>query len=536
MSNKRPKISVIIPTYNAQESISNCLRALCRQTVHHDLYEIIVVDDGSTDDTRQILDQFPEISLVAIPHGGPSVARNAGAKTACGELIVFTDSDCVPTPEWLQAIVAPFEDNQIIGVKGVYRTDQKGIIARFVQLEYQYKYERLARWKYIDFVDTYAAAYRRDVFLANGGFDTSFTVPSVEDQELSFRLAQKGYPLIFAPDAAVYHRHDRNIAEYWKRKFGIGYWKAFMLRWLPQKTFSDSHTPPSQRMQIFLLGLALISLIISFFLPWFCWFSAGLMTLFLVTGLSFWGYVIQNDRFVSLFYPGLILIRAVALGTGLVTGFVMPPQKGRHVHSSFTLDAFFVKRLFDIIGGIVGLILFSPVILVAAVAIRLDSSGSAFFIQTRAGENGKPFRIVKLRTMVNDAEEQLSEVLQFNLLKGPVYKIPNDPRVTRVGRWLRRWSIDELPQFMNVVRGDMSLVGPRPEELWVVERYTDEQRKRLMFKPGLTGPMQINGRGDLDFEDRLHLEFDYMQNYSIVKDFSICLRSLASVINGKGAH
>ena len=144
--------------------------------------------------------------------------------------------------------------------------------------------------------------------------------------------------------------------------------------------------------------------------------------------------------------------------------------------------------------------------------------------------------MVKLRTMVNGAEEKLSEVIKLNTLEGPVYKIPNDPRITRLGRWLRRWSVDEIPQFWNVLRGEMSLVGPRPEEIWVVERYNDKQRQRLAIKPGLTGPMQINGRGDLSFNERLQLEVEYMQNYSLINDFNICLKSLSALINGKGAY
>jgi lipopolysaccharide/colanic/teichoic acid biosynthesis glycosyltransferase/glycosyltransferase involved in cell wall biosynthesis len=530
------KISVIIPTFKSQEMISNCLRALGQQTIKRDTYEIIVVDDESTDNTPNIVNTFPDVHLIVISHGGPSVARNIGVKAASGELIVFTDSDCIPASNWLEEITAPFKDSQIIGVKGVYRTNQDSLVSHFVQQEYGYKYKRMASKRYIDFIDTSAAAYRREIFLLNGGFDTSFTVPSVEDQELSFRLAQKGYRMVIAPNAAVYHFHDRNLLEYWIRKYRIGYWKAFMLRWLPQKTFSDSHTPPSQRLQIGLLGLAIICLLVGCIVPWFFWIFAGLIGLFFGVDLSFWIYVVKNDPPVGIIYPGLVLIRAAALGTGLFVGFLAPPQKSQHIQTSLSLDVFLIKRIFDIIGAIVGLILFAPIILIGAIAIVLDTPGSAFFFQTRAGENGKPFRMIKLRTMMDGAENHLNDVLQMNSLKGPVYKIQNDPRVTRVGRWLRRWSIDEIPQFWNVLKGDMSLVGPRPEELWVVEHYTDEQRKRLMFKPGLTGPMQINGRGDLNFEERLHLEFDYMQNYSIVKDFSICLRSLAVVINGKGAH
>lgn len=528
--------SIVVPTYNSQQTIARCLHALINQTMPRHLYEIVVVDDGSSEPAPAVLEDNPEIRLVRITHGGPAAARNAGVKAAQGEIIAFTDSDCVPSPDWLEKIVKPFRSKQVVGVKGTYRTQQKELVARFVQLEYQYKYVRMARLPRVDFIDTYSAAYRRDIFLQNGGFDTSFTVPSVEDQEFSFRLAQKGYLLEFKPGAAVYHRHDRDLIDYWKRKFGIGYWKAYMLRWLPQKTFNDSHTSPSQRWQIGLLGLTILSLLFSIFVPEILWFALSCAGIFLVSGLSFLYFVARRDFLVGLITPFMLIVRAAALGSGLVAGFVMPPRSPVRDRPALPMGLFFVKRAMDILGSLVGLVISTPVMLLSAIAIRLDSPGPAFFVQERAGENGKPFRIYKLRTMCADAEELVSEMLVLNALEGPTYKIPNDPRVTRVGRFLRRWSIDETPQFWNVLRGNMSLVGPRPEEMWIVEKYTDEQRKRLAFKPGLTGPMQVNGRGCLNFDERYTLELDYIQNYSLAKDIDILVHSVKAVITGKGAY
>ncbi|MGB2895138.1 MAG: sugar transferase, partial [Anaerolineales bacterium] len=184
---------------------------------------------------------------------------------------------------------------------------------------------------------------------------------------------------------------------------------------------------------------------------------------------------------------------------------------------------------------VAGLLLSAPVLAVAAVAIKLDSAGPIFFRQARAGEHGKPFEVLKLRTMVQGAELRVEEVLDQNPLDGPVFKIPNDPRVTRVGRWLRRWSVDELPQFWNVLKGEMSLVGPRPEETWVVAQYNDEQRQRLAVKPGLTGPMQVAGRGSLNMEQRLALDLEYIQNYSLGRDLKILLQTITAVLKAEGA-
>ena len=218
-------------------------------------HEIIVVDDGSNDDTVEIAHRAG-VTCFTIPPSGPAAARNYGAQRARGEILLFTDADCVPAMTWAAELSSVFRDRSIAGAKGVYKTSQAGLTPRFVQAEYASKYERMARQPSIDFIDTYSAAYRRDVFLANGGFDIAFPAPSVEDQEFSFRLAKKGYRLVFVPKAVVYHQHDLTWREYATRKFWIGYWKAILLRRHPEKAFGDSHTPPSQRWQIALLALA----------------------------------------------------------------------------------------------------------------------------------------------------------------------------------------------------------------------------------------------------------------------------------------
>jgi lipopolysaccharide/colanic/teichoic acid biosynthesis glycosyltransferase len=148
----------------------------------------------------------------------------------------------------------------------------------------------------------------------------------------------------------------------------------------------------------------------------------------------------------------------------------------------------------------------------------------------------RPFTVLKFRTMVQGAEEQLGELVDLEKLDEPAFKIADDPRVTRSGRLLRRTSIDELPQLINVLRSNMSLVGPRPEEEAVVALYDERQRDRLAVKPGLTGPMQVYGRGDLTFEERLAMERDYLDNISITGDLAILLRTPSAIVRGEGAH
>ena len=528
------EVSVIVPARGGHELLARCLRALGEQRGLEDRFEVIVVDDGSEQPLKPLAEEHGARCIVQEPLG-PAAARNTGAQAAQGKILAFTDSDCAPVENWLQNLTAPFDDPEIVGVKGTYASEQAGWVPRFVQQEYEAKYRRMASLEKIDFIDTYSAAYRRDVFLENGGFDTAFPVPSVEDQELSFRLARKGYRMVFAPQAVVVHIHDENVTEYIRRKFNIGYWKAFMLRWLPEKMLSDSHTLPVQRWQIGLLGLALAGLALGFFwTPAFVLLLTSFSLIFLIDA-PFLLHLLRKDLGWLFIAPPMLVLRAGFLGLGLAIGFLFPPKARVKVAAGLNPVQRGLKRAIDLLGALAGLSLSAPVLVVAAVAIKLDDGGPVFFRQTRVGEGGKSFKILKLRTMVVDAEKQVQQVLAQNPLEGPVFKIPNDPRITLMGRWLRRWSLDEIPQFWNVLKGEMSLVGPRPEQDWVVAQYDDAQRQRLAIKPGLTGPMQVSGRGALDMDQRLALELDYIQNYSLGSDVRILLRTIAAVLKAEGA-
>jgi exopolysaccharide biosynthesis polyprenyl glycosylphosphotransferase len=194
-----------------------------------------------------------------------------------------------------------------------------------------------------------------------------------------------------------------------------------------------------------------------------------------------------------------------------------------------------LKRALDLSVAGLALALSAPLLATIAVAVKVDSPGPAIFRQRRAGAGGREFTMLKFRTMASDAEERLAEAVSFDSLRDPMFKLRHDPRVTRVGRFLRRTSLDELPQLANVLAGDMSLVGPRPEQLELVERYRPEHRFRLAVKPGMTGPMQVYGRGELTFEERLAVEREYIENLSLGRDFRILALTFAAVISGRGA-
>lgn len=195
-----------------------------------------------------------------------------------------------------------------------------------------------------------------------------------------------------------------------------------------------------------------------------------------------------------------------------------------------------LKRVFDMVVAAFALVLTFPLFLVAGLAILVDSGLPIFFRQTRGGEHAHPFQMLKFRTMVRDAEALLPGLVPFEQLEAPMFKLKADPRVTRVGRLLRRTSLDELPQLVNVLRGQMSIVGPRPEQLDLVERYAPEHQFRLQVKPGITGPMQIYGRGELTFDERLAVEREYVENLSLARDIRIVLMTLPAVFGKRGAY
>jgi glycosyltransferase involved in cell wall biosynthesis len=307
-------ISIVVPAYNAGATVRACIQALLRQQLTRP-YEIILVDDGSTDSTALIALEFaPRVQVISQPHRGAAAARNTGMRAASGGVVLFTDADCEPVPAWASHLSKAIRDGAT-GAKGTYRTRQRGITARFVQAEYESKYRRMARRARIDFVDTYSAAYRRDALLAVGGFNES--ISAVEDQELSFRLAREGHDLRFVPQAVVYHTHAATPTTYLRKKFAIGYWKVRVAALHPERIMSDSHTPPSIKVQMALLAACIPALLLSPFSPLArkAFFISALT--FLMTTLPFAAQIARRDPPVALATPWMMLLRA----TGLLSGF-----------------------------------------------------------------------------------------------------------------------------------------------------------------------------------------------------------------------
>ncbi|HSE10588.1 MAG TPA: sugar transferase [Nocardioidaceae bacterium] len=194
------------------------------------------------------------------------------------------------------------------------------------------------------------------------------------------------------------------------------------------------------------------------------------------------------------------------------------------------------KRLFDVVGSLLGIIAISPLLLAVALLVKLEDGGPVLFRQTRIGRDGIEFGMMKFRSMVPDAEERLEDIRHLNESDGVLFKVKDDPRITRIGRFLRRYSIDELPQLFNVLKGDMSLVGPRPPLRDEVDAYEKDVRRRLLVRPGMTGLWQVSGRSSLSWSEAVRLDLYYVDNWSMLTDAAIIAKTVKAVVGSQGAY
>ena len=312
-------VSVVIPTFNGARRIGKCLDALLHQVPPRPV-EVLVVDDGSADNTAEIVACYPGVRLIAQRNAGPAAARNRGASEARGKYLLFTDDDCIPAENWLHSMLAPFADPEVVGAKGIYRTHQKSLVARFVQLEYEDKYRLMFDLPTIDFIDTYSAAFRRERFLEMGGFDTSFPTACAEDVELSYRMSARGWKMRFAPAAAVWHTHPDTLTKYLRKKYKFAYWRILAVRKNPSKGVKDSHTPQMMKLQLlFAPALVLAAASDVAFRPALpCTFSVLLA--FLLSTLFFATRAFRKDPLVAALSPMFLATRACAQTLGVAGG------------------------------------------------------------------------------------------------------------------------------------------------------------------------------------------------------------------------
>jgi glycosyltransferase involved in cell wall biosynthesis len=318
--------SIIIPTFNGASRIGHCLDSLVKQTAGRDV-EILVVDDGSTDNTAHVINGYSSVRLITQANGGPASARNHGASEARGAILLFTDDDCVPMPDWLEAMLGPFEDPEVVGAKGIYRTHQKSLTARFVQIEYEDKYRLMAGLPSIDFIDTYSAGFRRDRFLEMAGYDTSFPVACAEDIELSYRMSARGWKMKFVPGAIVYHTHPDTFSRYLKKKYKFAFWRVLAVRKNPSKGVKDSHTPQIMKFQLLLAPALLLGvgfdLIVRPRVP----VSVLVLGGFFLSTLPFALRAVKKDAVVGILSPVLLAARACAQMLGVAAGLLYARRK-----------------------------------------------------------------------------------------------------------------------------------------------------------------------------------------------------------------
>jgi exopolysaccharide biosynthesis polyprenyl glycosylphosphotransferase len=196
----------------------------------------------------------------------------------------------------------------------------------------------------------------------------------------------------------------------------------------------------------------------------------------------------------------------------------------------------FFKRMLDIVASVIGLIVLSPVFLIVSLAIKAEDRGPIFYSQVRLGKGQRPFKMYKFRSMIVDADKKLEKLLKQNEVEGAMFKMKEDPRITRVGRFIRKHSLDELPQLLNVLTGDMSLVGPRPPLEREVASYSEYDKQRLIIKPGCTGFWQVTARNDVDFEGMVNLDLEYIERSSVLFDIGILFRTVVIVFKPNGAY
>jgi GT2 family glycosyltransferase len=293
--------------------------------------EILVVNDGSTDDTVDVVKRYPGVRLINQANAGPAAARNRGAAEARGAIILFTDDDCVPMPDWLDAMLEPFEDPEVVGVRGVYRSHQHSMAARFVQIEYEDRYRMMARFPYIDFIDTYSAAFRRDRFLEMTGYDTSFPVACAEDIELSYRMSARGWKMKFVPNAIVYHTHPDTLWRYLKKKYKFAFWRVVAVRKNPSKALTDSHTPQLMKLQLLFPPALLLAIVCDLLVRLPVPASAVVLAIFLMSTLPFAMRAIRKDFAVGLLSPVLLGARACAQMLGVTAGVIYASREPAQV-------------------------------------------------------------------------------------------------------------------------------------------------------------------------------------------------------------
>jgi len=315
-------ISIIVPAFNAEKTIPYCIKSLIAQK-SKEKFEIIIVDDGSTDSTPTVVKKFKKAKLISQKNKGPAAARNNGVKHARGEIIVFVDSDCIAEKNWLEEMALPFKNPKVVGVQGTYKSRQRELIARFEQLRIMQRHERMQRQESIDFIASFSAAFRKNAFLQVGGFDEAYPMASGEDTDLSFKLAEKGRKMVFAPKAIVWHSHPVSFWKYLRVKFYRAFWRIPLYKRHSKKLAKDSYTSRVIKAQMLLAVFGIASLILALALTGYWVVPFSLLVLIPILNLRFFVWALGKDWKVAFASFAINFCESFALAFGLLLGVLL---------------------------------------------------------------------------------------------------------------------------------------------------------------------------------------------------------------------
>lgn len=312
-------ISVVVPVYNGDKTVKKTIEALLSQKTGKS-YEIIVVDDGSTDDTPNIIKNYP-IKIITQRNAGPSAARNTGWNAASGEIVAFTDSDCVPVPNWIEAIVKHFEDTSVGGVGGTYETENKGsILATYIGEDIKFRHDRLG--KEIEATGTFSAAFRTKLLEQVGGFDESYKKATAEDFDLCFAIRKTGHKILYEPMAVVGHYHKQNLFKYIKSQFWYAVWRVYLYNKYRDMAKGDQYTPITTLIQVPVALLFLVSLVPAIFIEKIYIIPTVFMGILMALTIPFIRYEMRKNPVIAVIGVFMQLIRNFVWAGGFACGLV----------------------------------------------------------------------------------------------------------------------------------------------------------------------------------------------------------------------
>ncbi len=313
-------LSVVIPCYNSERTIAETLKSILASDFPKKQFEIIVVDDGSKDSSVKTAKQFKSVRVFVRKHGGPAVQRNFGAMVAKGEIVFFTDSDCIIPRDLLRRVADDFKKYDIAGVGGVYKTlNRESFVARYIGYEIGYRHQK--ERQFTDFLGTYCCAYRRDVFLKFGGFDEKFLTASGEDPELSFRISKK-HKLLLDKRLFVWHPHPSTLKKYLRTQFWRAYWRVLMYKRFPNKILGESYTGKEIPLASFFLSVSLLTLLLSIFETGLVYVSLTSLVLFYFVYYRLLRALFKAERLQFLFALGFLPLRTAVCFIGFAYGML----------------------------------------------------------------------------------------------------------------------------------------------------------------------------------------------------------------------